>query len=75
MKNNPDQIGMEEQLPEDRKMIRRNKERVKLSAVIIYQSSIRRITTQADGKGAQYVQVNQIIGAVTEGKKIAEKTI
>ena len=28
-----------------------------------------------DGKEAHYVQINQIIGAITEGKKLAEETI
>ena len=28
-----------------------------------------------DGKEAHYVQTNQIIGAITEGKKLAEETI
>ena len=72
MVNDPNQIQMKEQLPEDQinhseiegEIIRRN-----------YLSIVDLKNYNTECKEAHYLQINQRIGAVTQGKKIAEETI
>ena len=74
IENIQNEIQMEEQLPEDRI---NDSESAEENQIIRgdYLPIVNRKNYNTEGKKAQYVQFIQIIGAVTEGKKIAEETI
>ena len=70
----PDQSQMEEQLPEEQL----NHPESEGESQIIRGDNLPIVDLKnynTEGKEAHYVQVNQIIGAVTEGKKATEETI
>ena len=67
IENDPNQIQMEEQLPKDRI----NYSETKRESQIIRRDNLSTVDLRnynTEEKEAHYVQINQIIGAVTEGK-------
>ena len=72
--NEPEQIEMGEQLAEERINYSESKGESQIirgdKLPVVYLKNY-----NTEGKEKYYVQINQIIGTVTEGKKIAEETI
>ena len=72
--NEPEQLEMEEQPPEERM----NDSESEGESQIIRGDNLLIVDLKnynTEGKEAHYVQINQIIGVVTEGKKATEETI